>query len=185
MGSITLLSILILSWLALISIPLAYSQEQGFLNYDGYFVGVKIDYPKDWVYNEYGGGLFSHDDKTVEFYPSSTINITDANQTFPVGFQIGKQQDLPYKNMPLDLYLEFVKNNQPSKGNKIVNVENMTFAGINAYKLRVDFNDGKVGFIILFNKNPDSYYITYTADKDLYDKYLPIINRMIGTFQFY
>jgi hypothetical protein len=87
--------------------------------------------------------------------------------------------------MPLDLYLEFVKNNQPTLGNNITMTQNFTVGvSIKAYKLNQTFVGGKVGFTILFNKNPQSYYISYQVVKDKYEKYLPLVNQMIKSFRF-
>jgi len=183
--------------LTLILGPQAFAQQLNntavnitdFSRYGNSLINVNIDYPDDWVYTE-SVNYFSSDDQTVVFIPAEIVNatnlVTSANnsETYAVAFQVGKQQDLPFKNMQLDLYAKYIEELQRSMGNNVTKIEPTKFNTINGYRLYLDFQNGNKGFVVLFNKVPESYYMLYASQKDLYERYKPIAERMIQTFAF-
>jgi hypothetical protein len=90
----------------------AYVYAFPYLEYSGYTVDMNIRYPENWVYNEYGGGIFSNDDYSTVFVPSSEVSfLSNLTASFPdANIQIGKQRDLPYKNMP-SIFISIMKKN--------------------------------------------------------------------------
>lgn len=69
-------------------------------------------------------------------------------------------------------------------GNNVTKIESIKFNLINGYRLYLDFQNGNRGFVVLFNKVPESYYMLYAPQKDLYERYKPMAERMIQTFAF-
>jgi hypothetical protein len=86
--------------------------------------------------------------------------------------------------MQLDLYAKYIEELQRSMGNNVTKIEPIKFNAINGYRLYLDFQNGNKGFVVLFNKVPESYYMLYASQTDLYEKYKPIAERMIQTFAF-
>jgi hypothetical protein len=73
---------------------------------------MNIKYPSDWVYNHYNVGFITYGgiDQYAVFVPSSEVSLNQTNMTQSAAYvSIGKDQDLPYENMPLDLYFEYMK----------------------------------------------------------------------------
>jgi hypothetical protein len=189
----------------LISINAVFAQNSNFLQYTGSSVGVDIKYPIDWVYNEYTN-YFSNDDLTTVFTPSSMVSFNESSPSMDfASVTIGKQKDLPYKNMPLDLYLEYVKKLRVNEGNNITNVQKTKLSdGTPAYVLDIvstgdtgksemlstnntgksemfsTNNTGKTR-IVLMNKSPESYYFVYSASPNKFDTYWPIAQQMFKT----
>jgi hypothetical protein len=159
-----------------------------YLEYSGYSVDMNIRYPENWVYNEYGGGIFSTDDYTTVFIPSSEVTfLRNLTASLPDAYvQIGKQRDLPYKNMPLDLYFDYAKKIKISQGFNITNTGKTNLTdGTPAYEIDAINNNTPIKMIVvLMNKNPESYFFVYSASPDKFNTYLPIAQQMFKTLSF-
>jgi hypothetical protein len=184
-----------MSLITLISTNAIFAQNS-YLQYTSSSVGQDIKYPIDWVYNEYTN-YFSNDDLTTVFEPSSTISFNESSPSMDfVSVTIGKQKDLPYKNMPLDLYLEYVTKLRVNEGNNITNVEKTKLSDRTpAYEMDIistnnsgksdltSTNDTGKSIIVLMNKSPESYYFVYSASPDKFNTYLPIAQQMFKTLK--
>ncbi len=84
------------------------------------------------------------------------------------------------------MYLDYIKKLQTDLGNNITKVEKiMLDNGTEAYKLYLRSPHNSKLLLIIFNKNPDSYYFSYySATDEKFDKYLPVVNQMVHTFTF-
>jgi hypothetical protein len=166
----------------------AYVYAFPYLEYSGYTVDMNIRYPENWVYNEYGGGIFSNDDYSTVFVPSSEVSfLSNLTASFPdANIQIGKQRDLPYKNMPLDLYFDYEKKLKISQGYNITNTGKTNLSdGRPAYEIDAVNNDVQdKTIVVLMNKNPESYYFVYSAKPDKFNTYLSIAQQMFKTLSF-
>src|SRR5437867_625831 len=102
---------------------------------------MNMNYPSDWVYNEYNLGFISYggSDQYARFIPSSEVSFNQSNMTEsdPAAYvSIGKKQDLPYENMPLDLYFEYAKKLRVDNGDSITNTGKTKLAdGAPAYEI--------------------------------------------------
>jgi hypothetical protein len=109
----------------------------------------------------------------------------------PVYVEIGIDNSV--QPISIEQYLDDVINSYMSEDSGFENFEivergmaKTTISGEKGYRLvftaEVDGQDRK--FLetgLIYNDKP--YYITYDAEKDLYDKYLPTVERMIKTFK--
>ena len=175
-------------WINFQSPELVYGKPSNYLYYSSYYAGLSIKYPEDWVYNEYGNYIFSTDDYTTVFVPSTEVtfqsNLTAANPDVYV--QIGKQRDLPYNNMPLDLYFDYSKRLKISQGFNITNTGKTNLTdGTQAYEIdAVNSDEPNKTVVDLFNKNHESYYFVYSARPDKFNTYLSIAQEMFKTLSF-
>jgi hypothetical protein len=166
----------------------AYVYAVPYSEYSSNFVEMNIKYPENWVYNEYGGGIFSSDDQSAVFVPSSEVSFLKNLTVSPLDayVQIAKQRDLPYKNMPLDLYFDFEKKYKISQGFNITNTGKTNLSdGTPAYEIdALNNNTSDKSIIVIMNKNHESYYFVYNAKPDKFNTYLPIAQQMFKTLSF-
>lgn len=151
---------------------------------------ITIEYPDNWVYSR----APDHTIQTqfiTDFYPLEIVNkdqLVDGSNTYriyDVFFEIGKEQSLPFENVPLDLYLNYTKKWRSETGDNITNIEKTKIADeLDSYKINISYSDGTKGLVFLFNRPPDSYYVFYSGTPDKYDKYLPIAQGMVNSFSF-
>jgi hypothetical protein len=151
---------------------------------------MSIKYPNNWVYQEYPGNTltFSNDDYSTVFVPPSEVKFLSNLTAAPadVYVSIAKQRDLPYKNMPLDVYFDYIKKLQISRGNNITSTGKTNLTdGTPAYEIDIsDNNHNKKGVIVIMNKSPESYYLSYAATPKKFNTYLPVAMQMIKTLSF-
>lgn len=149
-------------------------------DYSDHLVGLSIKFPTTWVYNENHNSL-RQEDYTTAFIPSEIIDIDNITE-FSVYVNIGKQRDLPFQNMPLDMYKEYAIDYQKNLGNNITKSEKIILVnGIEGYISNIDFMNGNKGFMVLFQQSPESYYLIYQATPDLYQKYILDVKEMLKT----
>jgi hypothetical protein len=184
----TLLVVSLSIFYLVITISVAYSQPTSFSQYSSNYLDMGIKYPNDWVYQEYTGNIFSTDDYATIFVPPSEVSfLSNSSASTPnVTIQISKQRDLPYKNMPLDLYLDYVKKLQISQGNNVTNATKTNLSdGTPAYQIDVlNENLNSKMVLVVMNKSPESYYFLYKATPDKFNTYLPIAQQMFKTLSF-
>lgn len=167
----------------------AYGESLTYLDYSSFMLDMSIRYPANWVYNEYTGNIFSNDDYSTVFVPSSEVSFLSNLSASPpaeVYLEIGKQRDLPYKNMPLDLYFDYAKKIKISQGFNITNTGKTNLTdGRPAYEIdAVNNNIPNKMIVVLMNKNPESYFFVYSASPDKFNTYLSIAQQMFKTLSF-
>ena len=88
--------------IGLLLINFAHGQSYPYFEYSSYDLSMVIRYPQNWVYDE------SAENYETAFFPSSEISFMSNNLTEEprpnVTIVISKPGDLPYRDMPLDLY---------------------------------------------------------------------------------
>jgi hypothetical protein len=148
-----------------------------------------IRYPQNWVYDE------SAENYATTFFPSSEISFMSNNLTEEprpnVAIVIGKPVDLPYRNMPLNLYFDYTKAKIISGGNNITSTGKTNLTdGTPAYEIQTINNNGtyKAVLVIMNNlnkksNNSESYYFGYAASPDKFNTYLPIAQQVLKTLQ--
>lgn len=149
---------------------------------------MKLDYPNDWVFNENKENkLFKDGGWYYQYFPSSTVsfNNTEAILSPEVYVAIGQPKNLPYKNMPLDLYLEYEKKLRMDEGENITSIKKINQPdGTPAYEISSSSKDGLgKSLMIIVNKSPESYYFTYEAKADKFDTYLNTVQQMFKTLE--
>jgi hypothetical protein len=151
-----------------------------FLPYENSTHGIKVQYPSSWDKQENGTRQDTETD-LVTFYPPSTNsnasldisidNISDEKGTSLAQYASNGTSDLK----------------QSLKNFKLVGLStNSVLAGLPAYKSiytyadqNAIFKDMEIGAI----KGDKAYILTYEAGVNEYDKYLPIIQELINSFQ--
>ena len=158
-----------------------------FLEYSNGFMDMNIRYPSDWVYNEYNFGFITDlgRDQYALFIPSSEVSLNQSNMTksdLAAYVSIGKKQDFPYQNMPLDLYFEYAKKLRVDNGDSVTNTGKTKLSdGSPAYEIDFTSNDTRKSIVVIMNKNPESHYFEYTALPDKFNTYLPVAQQMFKT----
>jgi hypothetical protein len=152
--------------------------NNNFLTYKDDIIGIKIDYPADWIHELHARGL-------VTFLASSEGN----SNTYPAGLGIVVQQ-LKSKNMPLNEITKIqIKNlTQSHPDFKLIESSELRLSGNIANKIVFtatdDMNQKRKAMQIWTLKGDKAYLITYKAEPGQYSKYLPTIQKMIDSFQF-
>ena len=164
----------------------AQEQQQGeWSPYQNITYGVSMLYPSNWTQQNSTG---AEDDRFIYvsdfFSPEETDGyfayVTVAIDSMPQTTDIES-----YRNQSIDIYRqdpEFQEFQLLSS-----NIGNFTLAGMTAYSLEIAYTDLEFGpqnmlevGRIFENR---VYYIQYFADTPIYQKYFPIVQRMIESFQ--
>ena len=159
------------------------STPTNYLQYSNSDLDMRIKYPDNWVYTEYIP-FIPNDDIHAKFIPSSEVSFLDnLTASTDVKVIIGKQVDLPYDNMPLDLYFDYVKKLQTNGGFNITNTGKTNMSDGNpAYELVSSNKDIPVKSVtVIMNKFPESYFFIYEATPEKFNTYLPIAQEMYKT----
>ena len=162
-------------------------QHGGWSPYQNVTYGVSILYPSNWT-QQNNTAVVAEDDRFIlisEFFsPNETAGyfayVTIAIDSMPQTTGIES-----YRSQSIDIYRQdpdFQEFQLLSSS-----VGNFTLAGMPAYNLEVTYTDPEFGpqrmlevGRIFENR---VYYIQYFADPPIYQKYLPIVERMIESFQ--
>lgn len=162
-------------------------QQGGWSPYQNVTYGVSILYPSNWT-QQNNTAVVAEDDRFIlisEFFsPNETAGyfayVTIAIDSMPQTTGIES-----YRSQSIDIYRQdpdFQEFQLLSSS-----VGNFTLAGMPAYNLEVTYTDPEFGpqrmlevGRIFENR---VYYIQYFADPPIYQKYLPIVERMIESFQ--
>jgi hypothetical protein len=152
-----------------------------YFDFSSYYLDTTIRYPQDWVYNEWTN-------YTAVFSPSSEVSFLSDLSASPSDtyVKIVKQQDLPFQNMPLELYFDYEKKLKINQGYNITNTGKANLSdGTPAYEiLAVTNNSSEKTDTVIMNKNSESYYFVYGAPPDKFDTYLPVAQQMFKTLSF-
>ena len=153
--------------------------NNNFLTYQDNTLGIKIDYPAGWIHELHAGGL-------VTFLPSLEVGNTN---TSPAGLGITVEH-LKSKNIALSEITKIQIKNLTQNHPDFRPQESTDFrlAGNMAYKIVFTATDSmkhERKAMQIWTVNGDkAYLITYKAEPGQYSKYLPIIQKMVDSFQF-
>jgi hypothetical protein len=149
-----------------------------FLTYQDSTLGIKIDYPAGWTHELHAGGI-------VTFLAS----LESDSNTYPAGLGI-EIQHLKSKNISLNnitkIQIKNLTQNHPDF--KLIESTESKIGGNSAHKIVFTATDYKKNerqaMQIWTLKGDKAYLITYKAEPEKYAKYLPIIRKMLDSFQF-
>jgi eukaryotic-like serine/threonine-protein kinase len=152
--------------------------ENNFLTYENSTLGIKMQYPSSWTKQTAGHGatfvLLSNSEKNSEQF------MAKLNATSITGFP----PNVPLKALAdrvVDGYKHFLRNF------KIESYANTTVVGNNGIKIVYTYTDSKNnGFKatdIALIKDDRLYVIQYYVEASKYQIYLPILQKMIDSFQ--
>jgi eukaryotic-like serine/threonine-protein kinase len=149
-----------------------------FLTYQDPTLGIKIDYPAGWTHELHAGSI-------VTFLAS----LESDSNTYPAGLGI-KIQHLKSKNISLNnitkIQIKNLTQNHPDF--KLIESTESKIGGNSAHKIVFTATDYKKNerqaMQIWTLKGDKAYLITYKAEPGKYAKYLPIIQKMLDSFQF-
>ena len=149
-----------------------------FLTYQDSTLGIKIDYPAGWTHELHAGSI-------VTFL----AGLESDSNTYPAGLGI-KIQHLKSKNISLNnitkIQIKNLTQNHPDF--KLIESTESKIGGNSAHKIVFTATDYKKNerqaMQIWTLKGDKAYLITYKAEPGKYAKYLPIIQKMLDSFQF-
>ena len=153
------------------------ANNNNFLTYHDSTLGIKIEYPAGWIQELHRGSL-------VTFLAS----LESDSNTYPAGLGI-KVQNLASKNISLNeitkVQIKNLTQNHPDF--KLIESTGSMLAGNLAHKIVFNATDNKEherkAMQIWTLKGDKAYLITYKAEPGKYSKYLPIIQKMLDSFQ--
>jgi hypothetical protein len=150
------------------------------LTYENSTYGIKIQYPSSWDKEE-NGTRQDTETNVVTFYPPAV------NSNASLDISIDDISD--EKGIPLTQYANDGNSDLKQSLNDfqlIGSTTNNVLAGLPAYKSiytfvdeNTTFKDMEIGAI----KGDKAYVLTYEAGLNEYDKYLPIMQELINSFQ--
>jgi eukaryotic-like serine/threonine-protein kinase len=179
-----------MSLLGGLSVGIAYAQfqpQQGeWTLYQNVTYGVSMLYPSNWTQqNSTGGG---EDDRFIyvsDFFSPEEADGYFAYVTIAIDSMPNTTNIESYRNQSIDIYRqdpEFQEFQLLSS-----TIGNFTLAGIPAYSFEIAYTDLEFGpqNVLEVGRIFDNrvYYIQYFADTPIYQKYLPVVERMIESFQ--
>ncbi|WP_062290880.1 serine/threonine-protein kinase [Nostoc piscinale] len=141
---------------------------------------IKIKYPDNWITKkpgDFGGELIQLIPQNLQqensCNPEVTVNKTELSQVLSLN---------EYKN----IILERIK--QDSSQTKITDTTNSTttLSQYNAYRLTYSRQEYQCQFQVLeigTVREGNAYYITYIAEQKEYNRYLPLVEKMINSFE--
>jgi hypothetical protein len=152
--------------------------NNNFLTYQDSTLGIKIDYPAGWAQELHVGGL-------VTFL---TMLESDTN-TYPAGLGV-TVQNLASKNTSLNeitkVQIKNLTQNHPDF--KLIESTKSMLAGIVAHKIVFIATDNsgheRKAMQIWTLKDGRAYLLTYKAQPEEFSHYLPLVQKMIDSFQF-
>jgi hypothetical protein len=163
-------------------------QQQGeWSPYQNVTYGVSMVYPSNWT-QQNNTAVVAEDDRFIvisEFFSPEETDGYFAYVTIAIDRMPQTTNIQSYRSQSIDIYRQdpdFQEFQLLSSS-----VGNFTLAGMPAYNLEVTYTDPEFGpqrmlevGRIFENR---VYYIQYFADPPIYQKYLPIVERMIESFQ--
>ena len=155
------------------------SNNNNFLTYQDSTLGIKLDYPAGWTHELHAASL-------VTFL--ATLE-SDSN-TYPAGLGVKVQHMTSSKNISLNEITKVqIKNlTQDHPDFKLIESTDYKLGGNNAHKIVFTATDNKKNerkaMQIWTLRGDNAYLITYKAEPGKYSRYLPIIQKMVDSFQF-
>jgi len=154
------------------------SNNNNFLTYQDSTLGIKIDYPAGWTHELHAGSI-------VTFLAS----LESHSNTYPAGLGI-VQHMTSSKNISLNEITKVqIKNlTQDHPDFKLIESTDYKLGGNNAHKIVFTATDNKKNerkaMQIWTLRGDKAYLITYKAEPGKYTRYLPMIQKMVDSFQF-
>ena len=151
----------------------------GFLVYENRNHGIKINYPADWQKSENYPGvvvIFMSEKESEEDILQDNLVIT--KQEFP------PEQKETLSNIT-KASIDYIKTFMTDSN--ITESKELTLAGSPAHKVVYTMRQGIYPFKIMqiwTIKDNKIYVLTYNAEPDTYDTYLPTIQAMVDSFGF-
>ena len=158
-----------------------------FLTYQNSTYGIKIQYTSDWLYKE--SNTSNSSVQTVVTFVSPNL-VTAA----PIGIDKSLAaltiavQSLPFHNLPLNTYTNLNVNTlrQSEPGFQLLMSNDTTLAGGNnpAHKITYTVATGLKTMAVYTIKGDKAFILEYiTGSEATYSSYLPIAQKMVGSFQ--
>lgn len=158
--------------------PTAFAQQTStnFITYSNSTYGIKLQYPSNWDKQENGTKQDTQTD-VVSFSPP----VSNSNASLDVSTDSGVSGEsiAEYSSGSLSDLHSF-------KNFKLIESTNTILAGLPAYRLiytseneNTIVKDMEIGTI----KGDTAYLLTYEGGVNEYDKYLPVAQKMIDSFQ--
>lgn len=155
------------------------SNNNNFLTYQDSTLGIKIDYPAGWTHELHAASL-------VTFLAS----LESDSNTYPAGLGVKVQYMTSSKNISLNEITKVqIKNlTQDHPDFKLIESTDYKLGGNNAHKIVFTATDNKKNerkaMQIWTLRGDKAYLITYKAEPGKYTRYLPMIQKMVDSFQF-
>jgi hypothetical protein len=177
-----------LSLLGGLAVGIAYGQqEQGeWPLYQNVTYGVSMLYPSNWT--QQNGTVAAGDNRFVlvsGFFSPKEANGNFAYVTIGIDRRPPTSDTLLYSTQSIDIY----RRDPAFQNFQLVsaNIGNFSLAGMPAYSFEITYTDPEFGpqNMLEVGRIFDNrvYSIEYFADPPIYQKYLPIVQRMIESFQ--
>ena len=178
-----------MSLLGGLSVGIAYAQfqpQQGeWTLYQNVTYGVSMLYPSNWTQQNSTGGEEDRFIDVSDFFSPEEADGYFAYVTVVIDSMPNTTNIESYRNQSIDSYRqdpEFQEFQLLSSS-----IGNFTLAGMPAYSFEIVYTDLEFGpqngleVGRIFDNRV--YYIQYFADPPIYQKYLPVVERMIESFQ--
>lgn len=156
------------------------SSSQNLLTYQNDNYGIKIQYHSDWQIEETSNGTTP----AIYFFPPNTSTYSPPTFSINIETLKYKNQSLAnYLQYSIDSYKEYVTDFKVTSANT-----NEVLSNYPAYELTftetdtvdgLQYNTTEIGTVV----GSKGYYLTYFADSSSYSTYLPIVNKMISSFE--
>jgi serine/threonine-protein kinase len=178
-----------MSLLGGLSVGIAYAQfqpQQGeWTLYQNVTYGVSMLYPSNWTQQNSTGGEEDRFIDVSDFFSPEEADGYFAYVTVVIDSMPNTTNIESYRNQSIDSYRqdpEFQEFQLLSSS-----IGNFTLAGMPAYSFEIAYTDLEFGpqNVLEVGRIFDNrvYYIQYFADTPIYQKYLPVVERMIESFQ--
>jgi eukaryotic-like serine/threonine-protein kinase len=178
-----------MSLLGGLSVGIAYAQfqpQQGEWSlYQNATYGVSMLYPSNWTQQNSTGGEEDRFIYVSDFFSPEEADGYFAYVTVAIDSMPNTTNIESYRNQSIDIYRqdpEFQEFQLLSS-----TIGNFTLAGTPAYSFEIAYTDLEFGpqNLLEVGRLLDNrvYYIQYFADPPIYHKYLPVVERMIESFQ--
>jgi serine/threonine-protein kinase len=155
-----------------------------FVAYENSTYGIKLQYPSSWDKEENGTRQDTVTDVVTFFPPAINSNASLDISIDDISNEKGIALSQYANNSISDLKHSNATN--PKSFKLVALTTNNMLSGLSAYKLiytladqNTIFKDMEIGAI----KGDKAYILTYEAGTNEYDKYLPIIQQLINSFQ--
>ena len=178
-----------MSLLGGLSVGIAYAQFQPqqdeWTLYQNVTYGVSMLYPSNWTQQNSTGGEEDRFIDVSDFFSPEEADGYFAYVTVVIDSMPNTTNIESYRNQSIDSYRqdpEFQEFQLLSSS-----IGNFTLAGMPAYSFEIAYTDLEFGpqNVLEVGRIFDNrvYYIQYFADTPIYQKYLPVVERMIESFQ--
>jgi eukaryotic-like serine/threonine-protein kinase len=146
--------------------------NDNFLTYDNPVFGISIQYPSGWGRLDLS---FLEDSADIQFYP---LNETSVVENVRI-----QTTDLPVQNMTLQEYTNTYVSSIEEGEVDILESTQATLSGLPSQKIVFITAEGLKTMQTWTIKDDKVYTITYIAEEEDYENYLPTAQRMIESFK--